>query len=204
MEASSLSLCSSRRRGDLVVDTTNMGEAAASAKRCAVCAMVLSLVCAALVGVGIVIGGSEHLGMKAAVHDSVTAQAALKSDQAHLAAQLTQVRQVDTGLGARLQTAEAALAALQASVSSKRGSGDGLKASKGKRRGSKEETAAAPSPASGKDGGQETSGGGSSEADKDKDSKDDDDDDDDKDKEQGKGKGKGKGRKGKRRGRGRR
>ena len=173
---------------------------ATSARCYALCAVVLSLLGAAVVGVGAVVGGYEHIKMKESVGGSAAAQKSLMSDQAHLAAQLTQVRLVNTGLGSRLQAAEAALTALQtSSLASKRGSGDMLKGSKGKRRGGGKEEAAAPSPASGKDGGEGTAGGGG-EADANAASKEEEDDDD----EPAKGKGKGKGRKGKRRGKGRR
>ena len=95
-----------------------------SSRRCATCAIVLSIVMAVLVAAGLGLGGWQIMLMRQVIVKTDASHTVLTQAQAHLAAQLQQLQQVNTDLGKRLLMAESGLQAvsrtLQAGASRKR------------------------------------------------------------------------------------
>jgi len=172
---------------------------ASSAHRCAICALVLSVLAFGAVGAAVAIGAWIGADLVPQLAASGKAQADLKLSEAHLQMQMSQMSQSDKGLGERLQTLEQALAALQ-SQSSKHAAPTGDSERKGKRRGSgKDDGEAAAAKAKSK-AAAEDAPTAKAQGDGKEEGGDDSDDSDDEKPSKGKHKGK---KRGKRRGKGR-
>ena len=165
--------------------------AAANGRGCAVAAMIVSLLAAAVAVSFVLYGGYKALDLEDRVAKSDAAVAEYKQFASHLSAQLQTLQRVDTTLGSRLQAAEAALASSRVGVSAAAAPGPpkggmGRKGGMGGMGGAGGGDEAAAPKAAG-----ESDGGGEKSSDPPKDPEDEDPDDEP---AKGKGKGKGKGR----------